>query len=66
MRFNYLACVGRGNSRMEASMEFGTSADLLTFYWFESGSRDSCACDVFVREVMMSLGTCLLWCACAG
>lgn len=34
------------------------SADLLTFYWFESGSRDSGACDVFVREVMMSLGTC--------
>jgi hypothetical protein len=25
------------------------SADLLTFYWFESGS-DSCACDVFVRR----------------
>jgi hypothetical protein len=24
------------------------SVDLLTFYWFGSGSRDSGACDVFV------------------
>jgi hypothetical protein len=26
------------------------SADLLTFYWFEPGSWDSGACDVFVRR----------------
>ena len=42
------------------------NADLVTFYWFEFGSWDSGACDVFVGEVTMSLGTYLLCSACAG